>query len=381
MTARANSLTQRVTQPGDKADRTWTMTANAVRGFMKSFDRLGYNADSLFESAGIRGSDLQDPDARIPCEVLGTVVARAQQERFTPNLALELARLTPIGAYPLLDYLVITSDSVGAGIRQLARYFRLIGGPVLIDVIEGLDPIRIEMSGAAPFGIEYNAALLILHIRGETDGEFAAASVSLQHQPDDAGALERVLGCPVLTRASWSGVSVPADAWHLPLRRRDPVLRHVLESHADGIMARLPTRTGLALDVQRALASRVAGGDTRIGALARQLAMSGRTLQRRLAVEGMSYQQLLDEARKEAAGRYVSEPTLAICEVAYLVGYSEPAPFHRAFKRWFGMTPDVFRRKQREGRPSGKPGGRPTARRHSGRIFAARSTPSDADRS
>ena len=81
--------------------------------------------------------------------------------------------------------------------------------------------------------------------------------------------------------------------------------------------------------------------------LAREMAMSSRTLQRRLAAEGVSYQELLEDARKEAAGRYMSESTLAICEIAYLVGYSEPAPFHRAFKRWYGMTPEAFRQKRR----------------------------------
>jgi AraC-like DNA-binding protein len=50
------------------------------------------------------------------------------------------------------------------------------------------------------------------------------------------------------------------------------------------------------------------------------------------------------------SGRHICELTLAIGEIAYLVGYSEPAPFHRAFKRWYGMTPEVFRQKQREGR-------------------------------
>jgi AraC-like DNA-binding protein len=65
---------------------------------------------------------------------------------------------------------------------------------------------------------------------------------------------------------------------------------------------------------------------------------------------GVSYQDLLDESRKEASARYIRESTLAIGEVAYLVGYSEPAPFHRAFKRWYGMTPDVFRRRPRAGR-------------------------------
>ena len=235
--------------------------------------------------------------------------------------------------------------------QQLARYFRLSGNPVVLDVRdEDHDDIRVQMgSGAAPFSLEYVAALIVLHLRTETDGRFAATSISFQHTPDDPAGFGRALGCAVRPGSSWNGVSVSLQAWQLPLRRRDSVLRHVLESHADDILERLPTRTGLALEVQRALASRAAGSDSRIGALASQFAMSGRTLQRRLAAEGVSYQQLLDDARKEAASRYISEPTLAICEVAYLVGYSEPAPFHRAFKRWYGTTPEVFRHKERTG--------------------------------
>ena len=120
-------------------------------------------------------------------------------------------------------------------------------------------------------------------------------------------------------------------------------MRRVLEGHANELLARLPAHTGVALEVQRALAPRVAGGDTRIESIGRNLGMSARTLQRRLAGEGVSYQKLLDDARKAAAGRFVAESTLAIAEIAYLLGYSEAAPFHRAFKRWYGRTPEMFR--------------------------------------
>jgi AraC-like DNA-binding protein len=65
-------------------------------------------------------------------------------------------------------------------------------------------------------------------------------------------------------------------------------------------------------------------------------------IQRRLAEEGVSYQKLLDGARKQAAGQYLSESSLAIGEVAYPVDFSEPAAFHRAFKRWFGLTLNGF---------------------------------------
>jgi len=349
MTARANSLTERVTGPARLVGSAWSAPVSDLRVVITALGRLGYSIDPLLAAAGVADADLNDPDARIPCEAYGAVLSCAQRQRFTPNIALEIARMTPMGAYPLLDYLVLTSDTVDAGVRQLAHYFRLIGNPVTITLDESADPIRVGISSTAPFGLEYTAALMILHFRNETDGRFTAAELSFQHVPDDAAGFERALGCTVRPAASWNGVSVRLDAWRLPLRRRDPVLRHVLEAQANDILARLPTRTGLALEVQRALTLRAARGDARIDTLARQLGMSGRTLQRRLAAEGVSYQALLEDARKEAAERYIRQSTLAIGEVAYLVGYSEPAAFHRAFKRWFGTTPEGFRQKQRHG--------------------------------
>jgi AraC-like DNA-binding protein len=81
--------------------------------------------------------------------------------------------------------------------------------------------------------------------------------------------------------------------------------------------------------------------------VARDLGTSRRTLQRRLADAGASYQGLLDETRREAAERYLTESSLSIAEVAYLLGYSEPSAFHRAFKRWFGRSPQGFRERLR----------------------------------
>ena len=84
-------------------------------------------------------------------------------------------------------------------------------------------------------------------------------------------------------------------------------------------------------------------GDKYIESIGREFGMSPRTLQRRLADERVSYQKLLDDARKTAAGRYLAESTLAIGEIAFLLGYSEAAAFHRAFRRWYGATPEAFR--------------------------------------
>ena len=343
MTTRANSLTARVTGSVAATASPLTLPAHDLRVFLDGLGRLGYSVEALLAAAALDRADLTSPDVRVPCDAYGAVLTRAQQQRFTPNLALELARVTPIGAWPLIDYLIVTADTVEAGVRQLARYLQISGAPFSIQVRDDVEPIRVELTTlTAPFAMEFEAALIVLHFRKEADGVFDV-SVSFTHALDDGAEFSRILGCPVASNAPWSGISLSRQTWRLPLRRRDPVLRQVLERHADEILARLPARTGLALEVQRLLAARVTGGDTRIEWVGRELGMSARTLQRRLADEGLSFQKLLDDARKVAAGRHLAESTLAIGEIAYILGYSEAAAFHRAFKRWYGTTPETFR--------------------------------------
>ena len=289
MTARANSLTRHVTAPASPNRPPMTLPAHDFRVLLGALGRLGHDVDRLVAAAGLREADFSHPDARVRCDAYGEVLARAQQAHFTPNLSLELARLTPLGAWPLLDYLVLTADTVGAGVRQLERYFRLTGSPVVINAQEEVDQIRVEIIAPSPFAIEYDAALMISHFRNETDGQFAPASISFAHTLEDPVTFGRTLGCHVTSNATWSGISVPPDAWRLPLRRRDPTLRHMLEEHANALLAELPVQTGLAADVRRSLSSLVAGGDTRVASIARRFAMSPRTLQRKLAEEGTSF--------------------------------------------------------------------------------------------
>jgi AraC-like DNA-binding protein len=342
MTASANALTDRVrTSPPLAA----TFAASDLQVFLSGLRQLGYDTDALLRAAHLTPQSFEHPDARIACEAYGAMFTCAQQTRFTPNLALELARVTPLGSWPLLDYLVLTTDTVGAGVHQLAKYLRLTGSPVVMAIHDTADSIRLETTmSVAPLAVEFFVALLHFDFRSETDGHFASLSIHFQHQVDDRADWERALGSPVLVNCTWSGVTIARAVWTLPLRRRDPVLRHVLEGHANAILERLPAGNSVVSEVQRALIPRVTGGDVRVQSVARELRTSARTLQRRLAEEGLTYQALVDGARKEAASRYLSNSNLAIGEVAYLVGFSEPAPFYRAFRRWFGVTPEHFRR-------------------------------------
>ena len=132
----------------------------------------------------------------------------------------------------------------------------------------------------------------------------------------------------------------------MPLRRRDSVLRSVLETHA-AIVApndRVSDDDSVVRMIRAELASRIGRPLPSLETLARQLAKAPRSLQRHLAAEGVSYQQILDDSRREGAERLLADASLSVGEIGYLLGLSEPSAFHRAFKRWHDLTPQEYRR-------------------------------------
>lgn len=109
------------------------------------------------------------------------------------------------------------------------------------------------------------------------------------------------------------------------------------------MLAALPASATLADRVRQAIGASLARGEPRLEAIARDLAMSGRTLQRRLTDAGTRFADLVDAARRERAMLLLEDATLSCTEIAFLLGYTEAAPFFRAFKRWTGMPPQAYR--------------------------------------
>jgi AraC-like DNA-binding protein len=126
----------------------------------------------------------------------------------------------------------------------------------------------------------------------------------------------------------------------------DPALSRTILRHAEALLAALPEPTATYAErVRRGLAEILGEGEVSLRQVARGLKMSERSLQRRLAAEGVTFDGLLDDVRHHLALRYLADPSIAVSEVAYLLGYSEPSPFHRAFRRWTGATPSDMRRR------------------------------------
>ena len=341
MTADAEIVTRRAMSAGVPMQ-----PAGHLRGYSDALARIGFDTDALLALAAVPRSVLDDPDGLVPCTALDVVYRGALAERRIPNLAAHLGWNLAMGTFPLLDYLVLSTDTVGDALRQLQRYFYLTGSPGALEIAEDADGVRLIVEpGTDVFCVQLSVAILIHHLRDETEQRLHVSHVSLMREPEDRRDLERLFGCVVSAPATWSGVEFLRATLAVRMRRRDPVLRRVLEgkSTSTHVSALASSADGLIPRLRALVVSRLGHGVPDIAEASRQLAMAPRTLQRHLAAEGASFKELIDVTRREAAERLLSDRSLAVSEVGYVLGFSEPSAFHRAFRRWHGMTPQKYR--------------------------------------
>lgn len=139
-------------------------------------------------------------------------------------------------------------------------------------------------------------------------------------------------GCPVLFEQPRTLVSIPLPLLGLPLSKRDPMLKELLERQAQALLDALPDPNAFDQSVQQLLARLLPEGQVSVDKVAASLHQSTRTLQRRLADSGLSWQELLDRTREQLACGYLRDHGLSLAEIALLLGYSEQSAFTRSFK-------------------------------------------------
>jgi AraC-like DNA-binding protein len=140
-----------------------------------------------------------------------------------------------------------------------------------------------------------------------------------------------------------SGLALSREALERPMRQGDPRLLATAQGLADAALRTQPNLRTMAALVADRLPSLLPESAT-IETAAQAFHMSGRTLQRRLEQDGTTFSDVLDGVRHELARRWLADPALALGEIAFRLGFSDLATFSRAFKRWTGKPPGMWRR-------------------------------------
>lgn len=180
--------------------------------------------------------------------------------------------------------------------------------------------------------------------REVSTGKFTPLAVYFKHAPrGDRAIYEAHFGCPVHFESGRDALLVSAESADTPNRLGDETIASFFDAHLEQQLASLLQEGHLELRVRRAVANVLSEGVPTVSAIASGLAMSARTLQRRLSEQGHSFQGVVDASRKELALRLLYETDYSLAEVAFLTGFAEQSAFTRAFKRWSGQTPRSYR--------------------------------------
>lgn len=329
-----------------------TVLAVSCRALAALCDARGLPTDALLAVAKISRSTLDDPDGRVSPGAIIAFWAGAYERLPEPALALHVAEALPRGAYRVVEYLASHSSTVGEAFEKIARYFAVIDNTTQLVIEVGsrelaFGPMAHDPDVPLP-AIEFMLAASYLRIRDMTGVDFSPVRVELAAAETSYTAeIERVFRCPVAWRAPAHRLCFSRVTWQTPTKGPDPGLSAVLEDHARTLddKFRAPPRF---VDRLVAVVDETWARETpTLSSVAKRLGVSTRTLQRRVEESGRSFSLVVDDARRRAALRWLSEPTVSFGEIAFLLRFADQATFTRAVKRWTGHTPTAVRARKR----------------------------------
>jgi len=327
-----------------------TVSTRSVRPVIERLRALALDTEAVLRSAGCHAAELDDPDGRIPHHLALAVWHEAVRCSGDDAFGLHAAEQIRAGAFDVLDYATRSSATLGEGLQRLVHYHRILHDVAVVQLSVDGDRAHLTHALPEPAGVlprhpaEFIVATWIVVARQATGTDLAPVEVRFRHSPpNDRTEHARLFRAPICFNSSVNGVVLPRHSLDLPLAKSDPGLCVVLERHLAALLEKMPRTTPFSVRVRELIARDLATAAPSATAAARKLHMSRRTLQRLLETEGTTFTELVDDLRRDLATRYLREPGIAIAEVAFLLGFSEASAFHRAFKRWQGTTPSLYR--------------------------------------
>jgi AraC-like DNA-binding protein len=314
--------------------------------------RLGI--DALLKEVGLQKADLSSPENPLPQSSVLRLIERAADLTEDASYGLRLGAARDPRDRGLLGFIALNSPTLLDAMSNIQRFYKLAreGGDFEIERTGAQVALRFRVADLALRGLRHNseflAATIVRGCRDLTCQSISPIRVEFIHaEPKNSVEYSRFLGCPVTFGAEWDAVIYAEEMTHLPVQGADEKLLQVLEVTCRNLLGPTSRTRDLVREVRQLIIERLPRGSVGIDAIAEELCMSSRTLERRLAEQGQTFSDLLDRTRFNAVRHYLRETDMRLTQVAYLAGYTEPAALVRAFKRWTGDTPSKFRERPR----------------------------------
>jgi AraC-like DNA-binding protein len=332
-----------------------TTTGFPARRVVAALRKNKIDPAPILYRAGLSEEDLNDQKVRISSAAQARLLEFAAQALHDPALGFHLATEVDPRELGLVFYIASAGKDLGEAIALLARYSRIVNEAICMQTTRRDTDLVIEVHvvGVPRFLAAQNAELVISIIlktlREITGRNVHPTKITLIHvRNSDFREFERFCGCPVEFGGSTDKLDFSNETLGVPLVTADLHLLDVLRPICDEAVKQRETAPGsLRALVENEAQKLLPHGGAHRHLVARKLAMSTRTLSRRLASQGTTFEEVVDELRRSLALQYMKTPGISLSQVAWLLGYEGASSFNHAFKRWTGRSPSAARAEER----------------------------------
>lgn len=311
----------------------------------------GVAARDLAVAAGLREDALDPLPQSLAVRDYVRLLDAGSELAADPHFGLHVGECVKLGTYNVYGLILLSCRDFGQAFQQTLRFEGLAH-----DL--GRSALRVE-DGVAEYGWHSAMPAASRHL---VESVFAGikvfgnwlagtslppAQVAFAHEePADCSEHRRIFGDAVMFGAAAHRARFDAALLAWPVRNADVGLYPVLQQHAEQLLQeklRAQADGGIVAMVRAAIVRRLSQDCARLSLIAQEMGMTQRTLQRKLAEAGITFQQLLDRTRHELALGYLKQGRLSLAEIAFMLGYQEQSSFSHAFKEWTGQNPGAYR--------------------------------------
>lgn len=330
-----------------KITANWIMR---MRECLSDEDQRRFLSEAL-RDAGVTEQDIAQR-RNIEQHQLDTALRKVLHQ--VPDISLRMFARAELSDLGVMGYAAINSGTVGRAINFLYRYHELTSDRyhdtlTIHDGVARVTPLPLiahisDFKNIAEDSLAGNWRTLCLLIGPDIDASDARANFDFP-EPEYGQTYREIFSCPVSFNEEMNELLFPSAWLDLPIASANQTMADICTAMCERLLGAADSSRETAQVVRRLLLSRPGRRMYRLEEAATELNLSTAQLRKRLYRAGTSYKKLVLEIRMALARHYLEDTNLAIQEIAYLLDYSQAAPFSRAFKTYYGDSPEQAREK------------------------------------
>ena len=326
-----------------------TISIHFVNAALTGVKRLGLDIDTLLSHVGIEAELLKQPKARISPDQYTQFARMLWLVTQDEHIGFDV-QPRKLGTFAMMCQLIIHCKTLGEALERSTEFYRLFGDEWSVNLERDKHEARLIPAIPPKYDPDHFVTESMLMIWHGLASWLIERRIPLERvhfsydRPKHADEYDALFFAPVIQfNAQRTEVTLAADYLDLPIRQTEETLAEFLKTAPAGLLVKFKNTNSLTNRIRDVLKSHIGEEMPTLNDVAAMLYLSPQTLRRRLATEGKSYQAVKDALRRDAAIHLLLRHDLTLEDVAQQVGFSETSTFHRAFKKWTGVTPGLYR--------------------------------------